>query len=145
MQKQFSENSLKKVQFYTSERIVLYKVNGGNQNASTDKGVILLSSKNSSEKIIIEKGTPCSFEKIVGDNISLFRFEDADGKVIPFGNTNGGSFNLLAKDWKNNTGTIKYADEDYLTNNGNVYLTVEVKKLNQVETKQRTLKGKKVK
>ena len=129
IQKQLSENSLKRVQFYTSGKIVLYKVDGERRSASTDKGIILLSSKNSSKMIIIESGTPCSFEKIVGDNVSLFKFEDVEGKVIPFGNTNGGSFGLLAKDWENNIGTIKYADEDYLTNNGDVYLLLCLKDL----------------
>ena len=136
-----SEDGLKKIQYYTSEDILLYKVTD-EDNIATADGILLISKRKDCEKVIIKRGTPCVLEKVLSDNVYLFSFED--NKYIAFGNSNGGNYNLLAKDWKNGTGTLKYDNKTYATSNGDVFLTVKVKKLNSLKSKERILKGRKI-
>lgn len=139
----FSENTLKKVQFYTSGEIVLIKIK---QDGDVDiqDGKLYIKDEKNCEKIIIKKGTPCILEKVIDKNKFLFSFEFGDDKYLAFGNTSTGCYSLLAKDWKSGAGTIKYANKTYATDDGDVYLTVKIKKLNKLKSKERTVKGRKV-
>lgn len=138
-----SETSLKKVQFYTSDEIVLYKVQEDG-DASVNKGVLLIQNKKDCEKIVILKNTPCILEQVIDEHKILFSFEVGNGKFIAFGNTSKGSYSLLAKDWENSVGTLKYANKTYATENGDVYLNVVLKKINKLRSKERLVKGRKV-
>lgn len=136
-------DKLKKIQFYTSEEIVLYKTKE-KTDASVKNGKIILETDKDSEKIIIKKNTPCILEKELDKNKMLFSFEYGDGKVLLFGNTNGGQFSLMAKEWKDKMGVIDYANKVYVTNGGAVYLTVSAKKLKRLKDKYRVVSGRKV-
>lgn len=138
-----SEATLKKVQFYTSEEIILYKVEEEG-DASVTGGKLLISNKKDCEKIIILRNTPCLLEKVIDDHKLLVSFEVGDHKFIAFGNTSGGSYSLLAKEWENTTGKLKYANKTYATENGDVYLNVVLKKLNKLKSKERVIGGRKV-
>ena len=50
----------------------------------------------------------------------------------------------MAKEWKNKVGTISYAGKRYVTTNGDVFLNIKLRKLNQLKGRQRTVKGRKV-
>lgn len=138
-----SEPSLKKIQFYTSDEIVLYKIKEDG-DAFVNNGILLIQNKKDCEKIVILRNTPCILEKIIDDNKILFSFEVGDGKLIAFGNTSNGSYSLLAKEWENSVGTLKYANKMYATENGDVYLNVVLKKINKLKSKERLVKGRKV-
>lgn len=145
IQKQFSfsENTLKKVQFYTSAEIVLFKVR---QDGDVDvrDGKLFVKDEKNSEKIIIKRNTPCVLEKVIDQNKFLFSFEYGDDKYLAFGNTSGGYYSLLAKDWKSGAGTLNYANKTYATDDGGVYLTVKMKKLKKLKSRERTVKGRKI-
>lgn len=139
----FSEKTLKKVQFYTSDEIILYKIKEEGDASIRDGKLFILNQKDC-EKIIIKRNTPCILEKVIDQNKFLFSFEYGDNKYIAFGNTSTGAYSLLAKDWENSIGTLKYADKMYATGNGDVYLNVVLKKLNRLKSKERIVKGRKV-
>jgi hypothetical protein len=132
--------SLRSVQFFISETVILTKSEDA-QGVFTSNGVIVLSDENYSEQITIVKGTPCVFEKQVSDSIYLFRFEDGIGRVLPFG-VNGDTYTLLAKNWNDGVGYIKYAGKNYTTTNGNAHLTVVIRRIKSGSNKQKVLTGK---
>lgn len=138
-----SETSLKKVQFYTSGEIVLYKTKEDGESSVAD-GIVLIQNKKDCEKIIIPIGTPCILEKVIDDKKLLFSFEVGDGKFVAFGTSNGESYSLLAKEWEGGSGTLKYANKTYMTEDGDIYLNVVLKKINKLKSKQRLVKGRRV-
>ena len=139
----FPEERLKKVQFYTSEEIVLIKTKQDG-DAVVNDGKVLVRNEKDVEKIIIKKNTPCVLEEIVDSNKFLFSFEYGKDRVLLFGNSNGGCYSLMAKDWKNKIGSIEYGNKIYSTTNGSVFLNIKVKNLKQLKGKERTVKGRKI-
>jgi len=142
---QFSETTLKKVQFYTSKTIYLYKVSS-DQQASVNGGKVLLNNNNRTERIIVKKNTPCIVEKVIDEKHFIVSFEYGVGKILAFGNNNGGCYSLMAKGWNEDMqGTLVYGGTTYQTNSGGVFLTIKLKKLTNAQNRERTLKGRKVK
>lgn len=139
----FSEDKLKKVQFYTSDEIVLIKTKQDGDVYILD-GKLLIRNEKNVEKIVIKKNTPCVLEQVVEANKFLFSFEYGKDRVLLFGNNSTGYYSLMSKEWKNKVGSISYANKNYITNNGNVYLKIKVKKLNQLKGKERIIKGRKI-
>lgn len=139
----FPESRLKRVQFYTSGEIVLAETKTDG-DVTISNGKLIVKSEHQVEKIILKKNTPCVLEQVIDDNKFLFSFEYGDGRVLLFGNTSTGYYSLMAKDWKNKVGTISYAGKRYVTTNGDVYLNIKLRKLNQLKGRQRTVKGRKV-
>ncbi len=139
----FSEERLKKVQFYTSDEIVLIKTKQDGDVAILD-GKLLIRNEKNVEKVVIKKNTPCVLEQVVESNKFLFSFEYGKDRVLLFGNNSTGYYSLMSKEWKNKVGSVDYANKTYITNNGNVFLKIKVKKLNQLKGKQRTIKGRKI-
>jgi len=139
----FPESRLKRVQFYTSGEIVLAETKTDG-DVTISNGKLIVKSEHQVEKIILKKNTPCVLEQIIDDNKFLFSFEYGDGRVLLFGNTSTGYYSLMGKDWKNKVGTISYAGKRYVTTNGDVYLNIKLRKLNQLKGRQRTVKGRKV-
>lgn len=140
---QFQEAQLKKVQFYTSDEIVLTQTES-NGDASVTDGKVLLKNQKHVEIIIIKKNTPCVVESVIDNNKFLFSFEYGKDRVLLFGNNSTGYYSLMSKEWKNKTTIIDYASKKYTTTNGDVFLKIKVKKLNQLKGRQRRVKGRKV-
>jgi len=142
-QNSFSESTLKKIQFYTSEEIVLYnsKQDGG---VYVENGKILLNSDKEYEKIIIPKNTPCVLEQLVNQDKMILSFEYGNGKILYFTNNNDTYYSLAATEWKSGVGKIKYANKSYYTNAGNVILLVKSKTYNKIRNKQRVVSGRKI-
>lgn len=139
----FSESQLKKVQFYTSAEIVLVQTKQEGDVIITNGKLVVRNSKDV-EKIIIKPNTPCVLEEIIDDNKMLFSFETGEGKVLLFGNNGDGMFSLMSKDWNAGIGTIPYANKEYFTTDGNVFLLISAKKLNRLQSRERTVKGRKI-
>jgi len=139
----FPESKLKKVQFYTSDEIILVQTKSEGDVVVND-GKLIMRSEKAVEKIIIKKNTPCVLEEIVDKNKFLYSFEYGDNRVILFGNDKGGYYSLMAKEWKNKVGEISYSNKKYLTVNGDVFLKIKVKNLKKLKGKQRTVKGRKI-
>lgn len=137
------ENKLKKIQYYTSAQIILTKTKSDGDLTVSD-GKVLVKSEKSVEKIIIKKNTPCVLEQIVDGNKYLFSFEYGENRVLLFGNNQNGYFSLMAKEWKDKTAIVNYANKKYITTNGDVYLKIKLRKLKQLQGRERKVKGRKV-
>ena len=139
----FSEENMKKVQFYTSDVIILVQTKQEGDVIIQDGKLVLRNSKDI-EKIVIPKNTPCVLERIVDESKILVSFEQGNDKVLLFGNNGNGCYSLMSKDWNVGVGTIPYANKNYKTTNGNVFLLIAAKKLNRLSAKERTVKGRKI-
>lgn len=139
-----SEEHLVKVQFYTSDDIVLYKTTE-DQLTSIENGKLVVLNRKDNENIIIRKNTPCILEKVLNSHNFVVSFEYGAGKILAFGSdSTGGYFTLMAKDWKNKTGTLKYANQTYITTNGNVFLQFSMKSINRLNSKYKVVYGRRL-
>lgn len=134
-----TESQLKTIQFYTSQKITLYKIKQ-ESSAKINNGKIIVSDKKDAETIIIPKGTPCVLVETM-TNVFLLSFEYGDGKLLAFGTVSGGTYMLMAKSWEGNNGIIEYGHRMYQTNDGAAFLKVNMKKLNRVKNKHRVVQG----
>lgn len=135
---------LKKVQFYTSKEIILTKA-GSESDLSINDGKIVINQNNNSEKVIIKKGTPCVLVDTVSGNRYLFAFEQGE-RALVFGNETGtgGYYSLMAQNWKNNKGQLNYGGLNYYTTDGDTYLNIKAKVLKKLDSRKRTVKGRKL-
>lgn len=141
------EQDLKNLQFYVSEDIVLIKKeNYGNANIKD--GGLVFNNQSELDRIIIKKGTPTIVRKKVGSDILTMNFEYGNNKLLVFGNTDSqGRYYLMAEEWHNKTGKLKYGDIDYYTDgiSATAYLTIKSKTLNKYVQRERKVTGVKLK
>ena len=80
-----SEEKMRKVQFFTSSTIILKQVGESSSQTSTDdSGVLVSSSTDKSETIIIPANSKCVFESF-GSNLEVnIRFELGANKYVSF-------------------------------------------------------------
>lgn len=143
-QNRWTESDLQKIQFYLSKDITLYRdyTRGGSR---IESGEIKMIKGRKVEKIVIKKGTP---------GVALFQpkgklavsFEDnQDDRFLIFGPNpkRGNNYVLLATDWKNRQGKVKYEDQVFYTNAESALATlmVDLKKSKKVSVKSRSAKG----
>lgn len=142
-QNSFTESTLKQIQFYTSDVIVLYntKQDGGVYVAD---GKILLNNDKECEKIIIPKNTPCVLEKMISQDKFILSFEYGNGKMLYFTNNGDQCYSLAATEWKSGIGKIKYANRTYYTDAGTVFLLVKSKTFNKIRNKERIVSGRRI-
>ena len=140
---------LKKVQFYTSETIILERSEDQEIVSTTGEGGELVSSERStSERIVIPPNTPCKFEELEEDGSVLIRFEPGTGRVLTFKerkNISNGRFYLEAQ-WKNGKGELDYGGSVYyaVRSSASAYLMVKLKKWKKNQRKDRVVKGMKI-
>ena len=151
LQKQFkfTEADLKKVQFYTSDDIILYrKSSSEGTTLGAEEGELVIKSDNTEEEIIIPKGTPGIIEKMVDNNKLAIRFEAGEGKFLIFGGEGNynGQYKILAEEWANKRGKLTYSGETYYAtqSSGAAMLLVVLKKYKKYQREQRKVGGMKV-
>ncbi len=144
---QWSDRELKKIQFYVSQDIVLYR-GLSDQNTKIQKGKIRVESDNEVEKIVIKRGTPGVFVMSPKEDRFAISFEDGKRDFLMFGPNRkaSGRFVLLAKDWDKNSGKISYGDQLYDTSSESAYaaLMVDIKRAKKTKYKSKTAEGKRV-
>ncbi len=145
-----ADADIPKIQFYNSDQIVLYKdvTNGG--TPSVQGGKIKIVDGRQVEEITIKgltKGIALK-NPLMGNNMGV-SFEINDSYFLTFGENPkfNNKFCLLASNWKNDIGEITYNGDKYRTPSasGKVFLMVNVKKLQKLDTKTRIAKGRKIK
>lgn len=143
-----SENTIKKVQFFTSATIILEKSKSSGSQGTDESGTLVASSSNSQDRIIIPSGTACVFDSFGPSGELILRFETGVNKTITFsmrqGQTNGKYY--LVANWTNKGGEIKYGNIEYTATSasGTAYLEVLLKKLQKTKRKDRVVKGMKI-
>ncbi len=144
---QLNENELKQLQFYVSHDITLSRVENDEKSKSTTDGKLIIKSGQEFNQILIKAGTPGIVEKVIDDKRIAVSFESPD-KIIVFGDPydRKGNYTLLAADWKNNKGVLKYGENEYFVNQGaaNIYLMFKMSRLNQIKKEVRIAKGRKL-
>jgi hypothetical protein len=138
-----TESDLKKIQFYTSDDIILH-ASKNDGRTKTEKGELVVTNDKSTDKVIIRAGTPGQVTDMIGNDKILVSFESGEGKSLLFGSTGRhGEFKLLAETWKNKRGKLKYDGKMYQTEQGDgeTMLMFKFKKLNQTKKEERIASG----
>jgi hypothetical protein len=143
---QLTEADLKKVQFYTSEDIIL-STKESSSKTETENGNIVVSSNTAEDQIIIKKGTPGILEKQVGTDKVYISFEVGEGKFLVFGSTGQREpFRLQAENWNEGKGKLTYGGKTYYASgySGTAHLLVYIKKFQKKKSNQKVVEGRKV-
>lgn len=144
----WTEAELKRIQFYLSQDIELFKTAKGGDSRIED-GQIKIKSRKKVDKVLIKKGTPGTLIFSPKDNRYAVSF-DSKSDYLMFGPSkrNNGRYTLLAKKWKdrNGVGIISYGDEEYYTDSESAYaaLLVDLKKARHSVVKTKTASGRKI-
>jgi hypothetical protein len=142
-----SEAELKKVQFYLSGDLVLYR-SKSEGNTATEGGVVNVNNSKDIEKVVIKAGTPGVLKAYMDKNKIAIQFEEGETKFLLFGNeSSNGNYQLLAKEWKNGTGILSYDGKDYRISQGGggTHLMFSVKKQTKTTINERKAAGVEVK
>ena len=144
----WSEAELKKIQFYTSEDITLFRtLNEGDSKIVS--GEIKIRNGRRVDEVKIKKGTPgVMLFKPKEDKFAISFESDGDEKFLIFGASEkrGGRYQLLAKDWKRRYGKVTYAGQTYQVNSESAYaaLLVDLDRKRNTKVKSRTARGRTV-
>lgn len=142
-------NKLSKVQFYTSQTIILERVSSSGKQTTGDDGSLVTNQSKTENRVIIPGGTKCIYERAGEGTEIIVRFEVGTAKVLKFNtrsNQSNGKYYLVA-DWTDRGGKLSYGNIEYNVQPGgsSTHLLVKQKKLQKVKRKDRVVKGMKVK
>ncbi|HPG08129.1 MAG TPA: hypothetical protein P5275_19670 [Saprospiraceae bacterium] len=144
----FKEGDLKKIQFYNSRDIVLYRTAQGG-NVEIREGAVKVVDGKKREEIVIPRGTPGVLVMMPKEDRFAISFDAKDSeRYLMFGPNPkyGEHYTLLASDWKKYQGVITYGGEKYYTDNTSALaqLMFDVKELRRIENKTYVAKGRTV-
>lgn len=142
-----SEADLTKMQFYTSDEIVLKRAQAHGTGKKTEDGVLTISKGKDIEEIVIKKNTPCVIQKIVDRDRFTMSFGDGS-KFLVFGTMgqSSGYYTFQASEYVKGQGKVNYGNTYYFanTNSRYVHLNFKMKSLRDVNIKRSRVKGKKI-
>ncbi len=147
-QYQWSDSELKRIQFYLSDDITLYReLTGGSSEIIS--GEIKIVDGRRVEQVVIRRGTPGVLLFKPKDNRFAIGFEaNSDERFLIFGPNPKASnrYALMASDWDRREGTVTYEGRKWSVNSGSAFssLMVDLKKINKVESSSRTAGGRRV-
>ncbi len=143
-----SVNDLNKVQFYNSDRIVLFR-EVGKSTSEVISGDIKIVDGKQIEEIVINPMTPGIMVNAAGDQRFGISFEDGADRYLVFGldPKKAGRYTIYGKNWKNHQATIDYDGKEYrlAPHSSETILLVNLKKLNGTKVSSRTVKGRAIK
>lgn len=144
----WSEDDLKRIQFYLSKEIIIYR-QLKNSDTRITSGKILSKDGRQVEEIIIKKRTPGVFE-FQRDSTDHFAISfDTGGQYLMFAPNPkmNNKYTLRAKEWKRGgKGIVTYGEEEFTAIPGSGYATllVDLKKAQNTSIKSRRAKGRRV-
>lgn len=148
-----SEEKMRKVQFFTSSTIILKQVGQSSSETTTDdSGVLVSSSTDKSETIIIPANSKCVFEGFGSSQEVLVKFELGANKYVSFkskSNQPRDRYYFVAN-WSANGGPeLMYGNKRYKVDmmRGSArssYILVSRKRLQKSKRKERVVGGMKV-
>ena len=140
------EQELKKIQFYTSQDIVLKReLSGGSSEIISGK--IKIENGRQIEEVVIRKGTPGAFLfSPKNDRFAISFEEDGDSpRYLMFGPNPkfNDRYALLASEWKRNSGQVTYDGKKWSVTSDDAYATllVDMRKIDKVSVNSRVAKG----
>lgn len=144
----WTDEDLKKIQYYNSEIIVLHRQLNSNETDIISGKIKMVDGKQV-EEIIINKGTPGIISALPDGSRMAISFEIGDDHYLTFGvdEQRGGRYYLRLKDYeKNKFALVTYFDKTYNLEPLalNAYLQVNLKKINKLQSELRVAKGRKL-
>ena len=144
----WSDDELKRIQFYTSDDIILFRelTRGESEIVS---GEIKIRNGRKIDEVVIRKGTPgvLMFRPKEDKFAISFEAENDDGYLI-FGaaKRRSGQYRLFAKDWNRSFGKVTYDGKTYRTSSESQYATlmVDLKRIRDTKVQKRVAKGRTV-
>jgi len=93
-------NTIKKVQFFTSQTIILVRSKVSGSSGTASDGALVTNKNKEEDRITIQAQTPCIFEKFEATGEVVIRFEVGVGKTLSFNlrqQSETGKYFLVAK------------------------------------------------
>lgn len=142
----WSEDELRRIQFYLSSDIILRRDVDKSGGTEFTKGSIKIVDGRKVEEIIIPRGTPGVLLFKPSDKKFAISFEaNNDQKFLMFGPNpkRGGEFVLLASEWEGRNAIVTYEGKEYVTDASAAWanLLVDLKKSRNLSLERRTVKG----
>jgi len=144
-----SVQTIKKVQFFTSQTIILTRSKESGNTGTASDGALVTNKSREEDRITIPPQTKGVFEKFETTGDVVVRFEVGPGNTLAFAlrqQNAAGKYYLVAKWDTNKGGEITYGNQPYIiaSSAGNTYLMVKIKNLQKTKRKDRVVKGMKV-
>ena len=144
-----SESDLKKVQFYVSRDVVLFREFRQGESRITN-GKIKLKNGKQIEEVVIKSGTPGALLFIPKANRFAISFESGeDSPFLMFGPNPkmDNRYALLAKEWKKYEGKVHYAGKIYRVESDAAFasLLVDIDRLGETQVRRKIAEGRQVK
>ena len=144
----WSDNELKRIQFYTSDDIILFRelTRGESEIVS---GEIKIRNGRKIDEVVIKKGTPgVLIFRPKEDKFAVSFESENDDRYLIFGaaKRRGGQYRLFAKDWNRSFGKVSYGGKTYRTNSESQFATllVDLKRIRDTQVRKRVAKGRTV-
>lgn len=145
---EWSDNDLRKIQFYLSNDLVISRAftDGTSEIIS---GTIKMVKGEKVEEVRIPRGTPGVFLFRADKDHFAIGFDGAsDKRYLMFGPNpkQRGAYVLLATEWKDRQGKVRFDDKFYFTNPDGAWanLMVDLRKIKKVEVTSNTVRGRRV-
>jgi hypothetical protein len=143
----WSERELKKIQFYLSEDIALWR-EAGAEESKIKNGKIRIKDGRKIEEVLFKKGTPGVLVFSPKENRFAISFDKRDEQYLMFGpNPKANNrYVLLGKKWDRRQGEITYDGKIYHTSAENAFATllVDIDAVKQLTISSKTVEGRKV-
>ena len=141
----FTDDELKKIQFYLSERLVLRRELGSSSSQIIGGKVKMIDGRRT-EEIVIPKGTPGVVIYAPSSDRLAVSFEAGENApYLVFGPNPRmrGRYALRARNWNRSTGEVQYGGEFFTVNYNSsfTYLLVNMKKIRSNDVKRRKVDG----
>ncbi|MBL7816408.1 MAG: hypothetical protein JNL70_15415 [Saprospiraceae bacterium] len=145
----WSDSELSKIQFYLSDDIVIRRKLTEGSNEISSGGSIKIVKGEKVEEVRVKAGTPGVFLFRANDNHFAIGFDATnDKRYLMFGANpkRQGSYVLLASEWKDRYGKVRYDDRFFFTDEQSAIasLLVDFRKIRHTEVSSRTERGRKV-
>lgn len=145
----WSDDDLKRIQFYLSEDLTIYRYLDDGGGTTITSGQIKMVDGRKTEQIYFPNGTPGVFLFRPKDEHFAISFENkGDTHYLTFGPNPkyGGQYMLLASEWDRRSGKVTYAGQKFYTTSQEIpRLLVDLKRENRNTTEGRTAGGRTVK
>jgi len=144
----WSEEELKRIQFYTSDDIILFRELSRGESEIIS-GEIKIRNGRKINEVIIKKGTPgVLIFRPKEDKFAIsFEADNDDGYLI-FGaaKRRSGQYRLFAKNWNRSFGKVTYDGKTYRTSWPSQFATlmVDLRRIRDTKVQKRVAKGRKV-
>lgn len=140
----FTEESLKKIQFYLAGDIVLY-TSSSDGSTKTEGGKLVISEDKNINRVIIKRGTRGALEKYIDKNTIAVRFDVGEGKHLIFSSVSQKSPYRLKPDQvlDSGRGKLTYGGETYECSKASreAFLEFKLKKTSNYKSQQKVAKG----